>query len=63
MTTTTEGLCHDVVFQRSMGCVDGECDALYGGESLVSPDCHYVLTMEQSGNLALYEANLRGAIS
>merc|ERR1711962_1576568 len=54
-TTTTSGLCHDATYQGSMGCDGDECDALWGGESMVSANCQYLLTMEMSGNLVLYE--------
>ncbi len=59
---TAPGICRDAKFQGSMGCDDvndggAECDALYGGESLVSSNCRYLLTMEQSGNLVLYEVS------
>jgi len=38
-----------------MGCgVDGICDSLWGGESIASDDCHYLLVMEWNGNLVLY---------
>ena len=54
-STTTSGLCHDATYQGSMSCDGDSCDALWGGESMVSANCQYLLTMEMSGNLVLYE--------
>ena len=54
---TMTPLCHDATYQGSMICDDQECDALRSGESMVSPDCQYKLTMEDSGDLVLYDAS------
>ena len=37
-----------------MSCHEGQCDSLWGGESLVSTNCRYLLVMESNGNLAMY---------
>ena len=56
---TNSPICHGAVYQGSMTCDGDECDALWGGESLVSSNCEYLLTMEESGNLVLYEGLLK----
>merc|ERR1719361_574008 len=43
-----------------MSCTDiasGDCDMLRAGESMVSANCDYLLTMEDSGNLVLYDVS------
>merc|ERR1719361_2162239 len=43
-----------------MSCTDiasGDCDMLWAGESMVSSNCDYLLTMEDSGNLVLYDVS------
>jgi len=54
-TSAPTQFCHGAVYQGSMSCDDdGNCDSLWGGDSLVSEDCHTLLVMERSGNLVLY---------
>merc|ERR1719464_1640256 len=51
---TASPLCLGAKYQGSMTCHDGACDELWGGESLVSENCDYLMVMENDGNLAVY---------
>ena len=55
---TTSPLCSGATYQGSMSCADGECDELWGGESMASENCDYLLVMEMNGNLAVYAESL-----
>ena len=52
---TADPICHGATYQGSMLCFADVCDALWGGQSMVSANCQYALTMEETGNLVLYE--------
>merc|ERR1719361_1543766 len=52
--TMAPTFCLDAKYKGSMTCSDGECDSLWGGESLVSENCDYLMVMEMNGNLAIY---------
>jgi len=64
---TASPLCLGAKYQGSMYCDDNECDELWGGESLVSANCDYLMVMEMNGNLAVYaesdNANRRRLLS
>eukprot|EP01084_Bolivina_argentea_P286510 491500_1 len=54
-TSSPTPKCHNAKYQGEMIQSNqwNTNDALYGGESLVSPNCRFLLTMEQNGNLIL----------
>merc|ERR1719361_182360 len=52
--TMAPTFCLDAKYKGSMTCSDGECDSLWGGESLGSENCDYLMGMEMNGNLAVY---------
>ena len=56
-SSPTPSLCYDAIYQSSMSCDGDECDSLWGGESMASSDCQYLLVMENSGDLVLYQVN------
>lgn len=51
---TASPLCLGAKYQGSMSCSHSECDELWGGESMVSENCNFLLVMEMNGNLAVY---------
>ena len=58
-STGSNHFCHGAVFQGHMQCSADDCDVLWGGESLVSVDCEYLLTLNAAGNLDVFKVDDR----